>query len=62
MVVSIPPKTDIGIIVFFTGEFLPNFDLNNKVSTYAKDFSWKKRKTQIRQILKKKKFQIARFL
>jgi len=52
----------LGSLFFFTGEFLPNFDLNNKVSTYAKDFSWKKRKTQIRQIFEKKKFQIARFL
>jgi hypothetical protein len=27
---------------YFTGEFLPKFDLKNMISTYAKDFSWKK--------------------
>ncbi len=26
---------------YFTGEFLPKFDLKNMLSTYAKDFSWK---------------------
>ncbi len=26
---------------YFTGEFLPKFDLKNMISTYAKDFSWK---------------------
>jgi hypothetical protein len=25
---------------YFTGEFLPKFDLKNMISTYAKDFSW----------------------
>jgi hypothetical protein len=34
------------------GEFSPNFDLKNMISTYTKDFSWKKL-TQILQILKK---------
>jgi hypothetical protein len=28
--------------VSFTGEYLPNFDLENIISTYTKDFSWKK--------------------
>jgi len=27
---------------YFTGEFLPKFDLKNVISTYAKDFSWEK--------------------
>jgi len=36
------------------GEISPNFDLKNMISTYTKDFSWKKM-TQISQISKKKK-------
>jgi hypothetical protein len=28
--------------ISFIGEFLPNFDLKNMISTYTKDFSWKK--------------------
>jgi hypothetical protein len=28
--------------VFCTSKFIPNFDLKNMISTYAKDFSWKK--------------------
>ncbi len=28
--------------VSFTGEFSPNFDLKNMISTYTKDFWWKK--------------------
>ncbi len=35
------------------GEISPNFDLKKMISTYTKDFSWKK-KTQNRQISKKK--------
>ncbi len=44
---------------YFTGEFLPKFDLKNMISAYAKDFSWKilpkfarfqKEKIQNRQI------------
>jgi hypothetical protein len=27
---------------YFTGEFLPKFDLKNMISTSAKDFSWEK--------------------
>jgi hypothetical protein len=46
--------------ISFTGEFSPNFDLKNMISTYTNDFSWKKM-TQIRQMLKNV-FQIARFL
>jgi hypothetical protein len=41
--------------------FRPNFDLKNMISTYTKDFPWTKL-AQIRQISKKKGFQIARFL
>jgi hypothetical protein len=36
----------------FTGEFTPNFDLKNMISTYTNDFSWKKM-AQIRQMFKK---------
>jgi hypothetical protein len=46
--------------ISFTGEFSPNFDLKNMISTYTNDFSWKKM-AQIRQMLKNF-FQIARFL
>ncbi len=28
--------------VSFTGEFLPNFNLTNMISTYTRDFSWEK--------------------
>jgi len=28
--------------VFFSAEFSPNFNLKNMISTYIKDFSWKK--------------------
>jgi hypothetical protein len=38
--------------VLFWGEISPNFDLNNLISNYAKDFSWEKKKSQIRQISK----------
>jgi hypothetical protein len=27
---------------FFLGEILPNFNLNNMILTYTKDFPWKK--------------------
>jgi hypothetical protein len=37
--------------VSFTGEFLPNYELKNMLSTNAKDFSWEKM-AQICQILK----------
>ncbi len=40
--------------------FNPNFDLKSMISTNTKKNSWK-RTTHIRQISKKKKFQIARF-
>ncbi len=30
--------------VSLTGEFSPNFDLKNMISTYTKDFSWKKKR------------------
>jgi len=45
-----------------SGEFSPNFDLKNMISTYTKDFSWKNL-TQILQILKRKflKTQIVLF-
>ncbi len=43
------------------GEFSPNFALKIMISTYTKDFSWKEM-TQICQILKRKKFQISKFL
>jgi hypothetical protein len=46
--------------ISFTGEFSPNFDLKNMISTKTNDFSWKKM-TPIRQMLKNF-FQIARFL
>jgi len=49
-----------GNIISFTGEFSPNFDLKNMISTYTNDFSWKKM-AQIHQMLKNF-FQIARFL
>jgi hypothetical protein len=43
------------ISAFFSfGGISPNFDLKNMISTYSKDFSWKKM-TQIRQISKKNK-------
>ncbi len=29
----------------FTGEFSPNFDLKNMISTYPQDFAWKKYNT-----------------
>jgi hypothetical protein len=48
-------------LCFLWGEILPNFDLQNMISTYTKGFSMK-RKAQIRQIWGKKKIQIARFL
>jgi hypothetical protein len=37
--------------VFFSAEFSPNFKLKKMISTYIKDFSWKKM-TQIYQIYK----------
>jgi hypothetical protein len=40
--------------VSFTGEFSPNFDLKNLISTYTKDFSWGKKK-------KKKTAKFTRF-
>jgi hypothetical protein len=39
-----------GLIGDEAGEFLPNFDLKNMITSNTKDFPWKK-KTQIRQIL-----------
>jgi hypothetical protein len=47
-------------LFFFGGEISPNFDLNNMISNYANDFSWKKM-SQIRQILKDKNSQNSRF-
>jgi hypothetical protein len=41
---------------FFYWKFLPNFNLKNMISIYAKDFSWKNDPNA------RKKFQIARFL
>jgi hypothetical protein len=32
--------------LFFIGIFLPNLDLKNRISTYIKDFSWKKKKKE----------------
>jgi hypothetical protein len=48
---NLPPKT---FSVFFIGEFSPNFDLENMISTSASDFSWKEI-AQIWQIWKRKK-------
>ncbi len=48
---NLPPKT---FSVFFIGEFSPNFDLENMISTSASDFSWKEI-AQICQILERKK-------
>jgi hypothetical protein len=41
---------------FILGEILQNFDLKNMISTYSKDFPWKK-KAKICQIYKEKGFQ-----
>jgi hypothetical protein len=43
------------------GRFLPNFDLANVISTYTKDFSWKKR-AQIDQVWRYSFPQITRIL
>jgi hypothetical protein len=47
------------VCVFF-GEILPNFDLKNMISSYTKDFPWKKWPKFVRFPIKK--FQIIRFL
>ncbi len=48
--------------IFFIGKFSPNLNnLNNMIVTYTKDFSSQKM-DQIRQISKKRKIQIAKFL
>ncbi len=44
----------------FTGEFLPNFDLKNMISTYTKDLLWEKWPKFARFQIKK--LQIARIL
>jgi hypothetical protein len=36
-----PPQPTLS--VYFTGEFSPNFDLKNMISTYTKDFSMEKK-------------------
>jgi hypothetical protein len=46
--------------VLFWGEISPNFDLNNMISNYAKDFSWRK-KVPYSPDFEGKTFQIARF-
>jgi hypothetical protein len=51
---------DVDQCGFFWGEILPNFDLRNMISTYAKDFPWKKWPKFARFPIKK--FQIIRFL
>jgi hypothetical protein len=43
------------------GRFLPNFDLANMISTYTKDFSWKKR-SKIYQVSRYSFPQITRIL
>jgi Zn-dependent alcohol dehydrogenase len=55
------PKTYLNMTT--SGDFLPNFDLPNMISTYKKGFFMEKR-THICQIYfsKKNKIQIARFL
>jgi hypothetical protein len=40
---------------FVLGGISPNFDLKNMISTYTKDFPWKKTMALIRQIFGKKK-------
>jgi hypothetical protein len=35
-------RANVGFNDYFTGEFLPDFDLKNMISTNTKDFSWKK--------------------
>jgi hypothetical protein len=47
-------------VFLFTGEFSPNFDLKNMISTYTKDLSWKKNDLNSPDF--REKFQIARFL
>jgi hypothetical protein len=49
-------------MVSFTGEFLPNFELKNTISTYRKDFSLVKMAQKFTSLRIKKKFQIARVL
>jgi hypothetical protein len=45
-----PPRTHPPTFsVYFTGEFSPNLDLKNMISTYTKDFFMEKM-AQIRQI------------
>jgi len=46
-------------VFLFTGKVWPNFNLLKIISTYTKDFSLQKKKTQICQILE---YIIARFL
>ncbi len=48
--------------VSFIGEFSPNFDLKNMISTYRKDFSLVKNGPKIHQFTNSKQFQIARVL
>jgi hypothetical protein len=47
---EVPPKKELTakvhtntllntMLLFFTGEFLPNFDLKNMILSYTKDFS-----------------------
>jgi hypothetical protein len=55
-------KAQSTVSVSFTGERWPIFDLKNMISTYTKDLFSMKKMTQIRQILKRIFFQIARFL
>jgi hypothetical protein len=40
-------------VCFLGGKIAPNFDLENMISTYTKNFSWKNM-TRICHILKKK--------
>jgi hypothetical protein len=44
-----------------TGDFSPNFDLKNMISTYTKDFSWKTKEPNLPDF-EDFFFQIARFL
>jgi hypothetical protein len=37
-----PIRSRVAQVFQFIGEFWPNFDLKNMISTYAKNFSWKK--------------------
>jgi hypothetical protein len=55
-------KAQSTVSVSSTGERWPIFDLKNMISTYTKDLFSMKKMTQIRQILKRIFFQIARFL